>query len=192
MQPHATLRRVSLKEVLLRRVLRRCLVRVSIETEVLRRVLRRGGCYRRRLEGAFAEYDPLRVRPTNFGANFRESFRDFRISRLLSETSFSRRAVLTFREPPTCVCLLLRAFVCIRCTMVQKINTNFSGQKLSILGRGRSTVGKCTGPKWSEMVQTTILVKMPLFRTGLKAFARPKWTKMVHFGPFWPEVTIQF
>ena len=38
----------SLKEVLLRRVLRRRLVRVSIETEVLRRVLRRGGV----IEGA--------------------------------------------------------------------------------------------------------------------------------------------
>ena len=56
--------------MLLRRVLRRRLVRVSIETEVLRRVLRRGGCYRRRLGGAwkaetrpFAEYDPLRVHP---------------------------------------------------------------------------------------------------------------------------------
>ena len=33
----------SLKEVLLRRVLRRHLVRISTETEVLRRVLRRGG-----------------------------------------------------------------------------------------------------------------------------------------------------
>ena len=49
--------------MLLRRVLRRRLVRVSMQTEVLRRVLRRGGCYRRRLEGAwiaetrpFAEY----------------------------------------------------------------------------------------------------------------------------------------
>ena len=42
----------SLKEVLLRRVLRGLLVRVSIETEVLRRVFRRGGCCRRRLEGA--------------------------------------------------------------------------------------------------------------------------------------------
>ena len=39
--------------MLLRRVLRRRLVRVSVETEVLRRVLRRGGCYRRRLEGAY-------------------------------------------------------------------------------------------------------------------------------------------
>ena len=59
-----------MKEALLRRVLRRRLVRVSIETQVLRRVLRRGGCYRRRLEGAkkaetrpFGEYDPLRVHP---------------------------------------------------------------------------------------------------------------------------------
>ena len=36
----------------------------------------------------------------------------------------------------------------------------------AFLGSGRGTVGKCTGPKWSKMVQTTILVKMPLFRTG--------------------------
>ena len=35
-----------------------------------------------------------------------------------------------------------------------------------LLGSGRGTVGKCTGPKWSKMVQTTILVKMTLFRTG--------------------------
>ena len=34
------------------------------------------------------------------------------------------------------------------------------------LGNGRGTVGKCTGPKWTKMVQTTILVKMTLFRTG--------------------------
>ena len=35
------------------------------------------------------------------------------------------------------------------------------------LGIGRGTVGKCTGPKWSKMVQTSILVKKTLFRTGL-------------------------
>ena len=34
------------------------------------------------------------------------------------------------------------------------------------------------------MVQTTILVKITLFRTG---FQQPNWTNMVHFGPFWPE-----
>ena len=58
--------------MLLRRVLRRHLVRASVGTGVLRRVLRRrGGCCRRRLEGAqkaetrpFAEYDPLGVHPT--------------------------------------------------------------------------------------------------------------------------------
>ena len=36
------------------------------------------------------------------------------------------------------------------------------------LGNGRGTVGKCTGPKWSKMVQTTILVKIgraPEYRT---------------------------
>ena len=42
----------SLMRVLLRRVLRGRLVRVSVRTGVLRRVLRRGGCHRRRLEGA--------------------------------------------------------------------------------------------------------------------------------------------
>ena len=52
--------------------------------------------------------------------------------------------------------------------------------KYTIIRIGRSNVGKCTGPKWSKMVQTTILVKMTLFRTGFG-------TKMVHFGPFWPE-----
>ena len=56
----------SLKEVLLRRVLRTHLVRASVGTGVLRRVLRRGGV----IEGAqksetrpFAEYDPLCVHP---------------------------------------------------------------------------------------------------------------------------------
>ena len=38
--------------MLLRGVLRRRVVRISVGTRVLRRVLRRGGCYRRRLEGA--------------------------------------------------------------------------------------------------------------------------------------------
>ena len=42
----------SLKEVLLRRVLRRHPVRVSAGTEVLRRLLRRRVFYRRCLEGA--------------------------------------------------------------------------------------------------------------------------------------------
>ena len=42
----------SLKEVLLRRVLRRRLVRVAVETGVFRKVLRRGRSHRRRLEGA--------------------------------------------------------------------------------------------------------------------------------------------
>ena len=40
---------------------------------------------------------------------------------------------------------------------------SFGGAKL---GSGRGTVGKCAGQKWSKMVQTTILVKMTLFRTG--------------------------
>ena len=35
-----------------------------------------------------------------------------------------------------------------------------------VLGSGRGTVGKCAGPKRSKMVQTTILVKMTLFRAG--------------------------
>ena len=36
----------------------------------------------------------------------------------------------------------------------------------AILRSGRSTVGRCTGPKWFKMVKTSILVKMALFRTG--------------------------
>ena len=52
------------------------------------------------------------------------------------------------------------------------------------LGGGRGTVGKCTGPKWPKMVQTTILVEMALFRTG---FFSIRETKIDHFGPFWPE-----
>ena len=38
--------------------------------------------------------------------------------------------------------------------------------RLKFLRSGRGTVGKCTGPKWSTMVKTTILVKMNLFQTG--------------------------
>ena len=54
-----------------------------------------------------------------------------------------------------------------------------------ILGSGRSTVGKSTGPKWSKMVQMTILVKMTLFRTGFSHSRDqngPKWCILVHFG----------
>ena len=29
-----------------------------------------------------------------------------------------------------------------------------------------------------------------LILNWILAFARPKWTKMVHFGPFWPEEAI--
>ena len=53
-----------------------------------------------------------------------------------------------------------------------------------IIRSRRSTVGKCTGPKWSK---TTILVENDLILNRILVFARPKWTKMVHFGPFWPE-----
>ena len=43
------------------------------------------------------------------------------------------------------------------------------------IGSGRSTVGKCTGPKWSQNA---------LIPNWILAFARPKWTKMDHFVPF--------
>ena len=52
-------------------------------------------------------------------------------------------------------------------------------------GNGRGTVGKCAGPKWSKMVQTTILVKMAVFRTGFRYSRHQKI--LVHFGPFWPK-----
>ena len=54
---------------------------------------------------------------------------------------------------------------------------SFRGPQLqSQLGRGRGTVGKCTGAKWSKR---PFLVKMTLFRTLFG-----KWAKTVHFGPF--------
>ena len=46
------------------------------------------------------------------------------------------------------------------------------------LGSGRGTVGKCTGPKWSKRLFWS---KWPYSELDLE-FARPKWTKMVHFG----------
>ena len=61
---------------------------------------------------------------------------------------------------------------------------------------GRGTVGKCTGPKWPKMVQTTILVKMTLFRTRFqhsRDHFGPFWPLLVHFGPptvLWPFLMI--
>ena len=58
------------------------------------------------------------------------------------------------------------------------------------IGSGRCTVGKCTGPKWSEMAQTTILVKRPYSEPDF-SIRETKIDKMVHFwslsasrGPF--------
>ena len=56
------------------------------------------------------------------------------------------------------------------------------------VGRGRGTVGKCTGPKWSKMViWNDHFGQSDLIPNRILAFARPRWTKMVHFGPFWPK-----
>ena len=46
-------------------------------------------------------------------------------------------------------------------TFLRRSNRTFLGRSpiSGYLGSGRSTVGKCTGPKWSKMVQTTIVVK---------------------------------
>ena len=52
---------------------------------------------------------------------------------------------------------------------------------LHVAGSGRGTVGKCTGPKWSKMVQTTHFGQNDLIPNRTLAFARPKWTKLVHF-----------
>ena len=43
---------------------------------------------------------------------------------------------------------------------------------------------------WTKMVQNgpdDHFGQNDLFPNWILAFARPKWTKMVHFGPFWPE-----
>ena len=50
--------------------------------------------------------------------------------------------------------------------------------------------GECTGPKWSKMVQNgpnDHFGQNDLIPNWILALTRPKWTKMVHFGPFWPE-----
>ena len=55
------------------------------------------------------------------------------------------------------------------------------------LGSGCGTAGKSTGQKWTKMVQTTILVKVTLFRTGFlhsRDQNGPFWPEEVHFGPF--------
>ena len=52
-----------------------------------------------------------------------------------------------------------------------------------ILGNGRGTVGKCTGPKWSKR---PVWSKWPYSELDF-SIREPKCTKMVHFGPFWPE-----
>ena len=69
---------------------------------------------------------------------------------------------------PSCVLLMveeikqLRAWIA---KVLSKESVIFWGGVInfSYLGRGRSTAGKCTGPK----LVWTILVKMTLFRTGL-------------------------
>ena len=49
------------------------------------------------------------------------------------------------------------------------------------LGSGCGTVGKCAGPKWPKMVQTTILVKVPYPEPEISI----RETKMDHNGTFW-------
>ena len=60
-----------------------------------------------------------------------------------------------------------------------------------IVGRGRGTVGKCTGPKWSQNGPNDHFGQNDLILNRILAFAKSKWTKMVHFwsqevhfGPF--------
>ena len=55
------------------------------------------------------------------------------------------------------------------------------------IGSGRSTVGKCAGPKMVQNGPNDHFGQNGLIPNWILAFARPKWTKMVHFGPFWPE-----
>ena len=92
-------------------------------------------------------------------------------------TSFCRRATLGFMH-----ILLLDLFALGGGTSPQ---VWIPRRTLSCLRRRRSTVEKCTGPKWSKMVKTTILAKMTLFRTGFwysQDQNGPKWSVLVHFG----------
>ena len=56
------------------------------------------------------------------------------------------------------------------------------------VGRGRSTVGKCAGPKWPKRGPfRSVLVEMTLFRTGFwhsRDQNGPIWPEEVHLGPF--------
>ena len=79
--------------------------------------------------------------------------------------------------------LLCKAGVWVKCLVAMRqelwVKTNLSCLVSgSHLRSRRSTVGKCTGPKWSKMVKTTIWVKMTFFRTGF-------WYSMAQDGPLW-------
>ena len=52
---------------------------------------------------------------------------------------------------------------------------------MQLLGGGRGTVEKRTGPKWSKR---PFWSKRPYSELGFSI----RETKMVHFGPFWSEV----
>ena len=48
----------------------------------------------------------------------------------------------------------------------------------------------CRKVCWTKMVQNgpnDHFGQNDIIPNWILAFARPKWTKMVHFGPFWPE-----
>ena len=79
---------------------------------------------------------------------------------------------------PFCAATPISTMICVTC--------QFETTRSARIGRGRGAVGKCTGPKWSKVVQRTILVKMTLFRTGFlhsRDQNGPKWSFLVHFGP---------
>ena len=61
---------------------------------------------------------------------------------------------------------------------------------IEILRSARGTAGRCTEPKWSQMVVSTILAKMRLFQTGFQHSRDqdehgPFWSIWAWWGPFW-------
>ena len=54
--------------------------------------------------------------------------------------------------------------------------------RLSRIGTGRSTVGKCTGPKWSER---PFWSKWSYSKPDFGSQNGPKWSFLVHFGLKW-------
>ena len=83
---------------------------------------------------------------------------------------------------------------------VENVPQNPKKESILCLGSGCGTAGKRTGPKWSKMVQMTILVKRPCSEPDFSIRKTkmdqngPFWSILVHLGPptvLWPFLRCQ-